>query len=171
MGALGCLAMVLAGGWFLGLFGIGANEPEVVREARQYLNITSVFYFLLGLLFVYRNVLQGMGKNTMPTVSAGAEIAVRLFATFAFAEWWGSAGICLVNPLCWVAAVAMLVIGYFLAIRDTRFDEAAGYESVVVNYAGQAKFGSLAESVPSASVRIKLEGKQPDGVKSSVRIM
>ena len=172
MGVLGCAAMILAGRWLLSLFGIDANEPDVVREAQQYLNITSGFYFMLGLLFVFRNILQGMGKNTMPMASAAAEIAVRIVGTFGFAKWWGFLGICLVNPLTWAAAVAMLVIGYFMAMRDLRFDERAGYESVVLNYDAQAKFGSLSESVPSASVRIKLEQPTPqEQTSSSVRIL
>ncbi|MDR0361923.1 MAG: MATE family efflux transporter [Planctomycetota bacterium] len=169
MGAFGCLVMILCGVRVLGLFGIGANEPEVVREARQYLNTVSVLYFLLGFLFVFRNVLQGMGKNTMPIVASGAEIVVRLFASFVFADWWGTAGVCFVNPLCWGVSVLILLTGYFLAIRNAHFDEVPGYESVAVNYVGQAKFGSPTESAPSASVRIKLEEKRSDGTRSSVR--
>ncbi len=171
MSVFGCLVMIFSGAWFLGLFGIGANEPEVLRVARQYLNTVSMLYFLLGFLFVFRNVLQGMGKNTMPITASCAEILVRLIVASAFAEWWGTAGICLVNPLCWSVSVLILATGYFLAMRNVHFDEAPGYGTVIVNYDGQAKFGSLAEGVPSASVRIKLEGKQSEGTKSSVRIL
>lgn len=172
LGALGCLFMTVAGRWVVGLFGIGGDEPQVIAEAVQYLRIVSFFYFLLGFLFVFRNILQGMGKNTMPMASAGVEIAVRIFATFTFAQWWGFSGVCLVNPLCWLGAVAMLVTGYFKAMRDATFDERPGYESVVLNYDAQAKFGSIANSVPSASVRIKLEPKSgDDDRKSSVRFL
>lgn len=174
MGFLGWLGMVVAGQWLLGLFGIGEAEPGVVREAMQYLTITSMFYFVLGLLFVFRNILQGMGKNTMPMASAGAEIVVRIFATFAFADWWGFAGLCMVNPITWVGAVTMLLIGYFMAIRDIRFDERPNYESVVLNYDAQAKFGSLTDSVPSASVRIQIEKpeeRKKDDASGSVRFL
>ncbi len=171
MSAIGCAGMVLFGRWLLSLFGINQNEPDVVREAQLYLNLTSGFYFLLGLLFVFRNVLQGMGKNTMPMVSAASEIVVRIFATFSFAEWWGYAGICLVNPLTWAAAMGCLVAGYFMAMRDARFDERPGYESVVLNYDAQAKFGALTDAVPSASVRIKLEQPPENTKSSSVRFL
>ncbi len=170
MGALGCAAMILIGRWMLGLFGIGDNEPEVVRQAQLYLNVTSGFYFLLGLLFVFRHTLQGMGKNTMPMISAASEVVFRVFATFGFAQWWGFLGICIVNPMCWASAVVILYVGYVLAMRDIRFDQRPGYESVVLNYDGQVKFGSISESVPSASVRIKLDNP-PDDTSSSVRIM
>lgn len=172
MGAIGCAFMFVAGEWVLGLFGIGADEPRVVREAVQYLTIVSIFYFLLGILFVYRNVLQGMGKNTMPTAAAGAEIVVRIFATFTFTDWWGFLGICAVNPLCWLGAVAMLLIGYFKAMRDVRYDQTPGYESVVLHYDAQAKFGSLTDSVPTASVRIQLEKPpKPGAPTDSVRFL
>jgi hypothetical protein len=125
----------------------------------------STLYFLLGLLFVFRNVLQGMGRNTMPIAASGAEVVLRLFTASAFAEWWGTFGVCIVNPICWAASVAILLTGYFLAMRNTRFDDAPGYETVIVNYDG------MTESVPSASVRLRLEGKQTEATKSSVRIL
>ena len=172
MGALGYLGMFIAGRWLLGLFGIGADEPTVIAEARQYLNTTSLFYFVLGLLFVFRNVLQGMGKNTMPTVSAASEVVVRIAALFSFTHWWGFTGVCYVNPLTWIVAVAMLVIGYVSAMKDVRYDMRPGYESVVLNYTAQAKFGAPTDSVPSASVRIKVEQPgAPDARTSSVRFL
>ena len=157
LGIVGCAAMVIAGGWFLELFGIDRREPHVVRDARLYLNLTSMFYFILGFIFVFRNILQGMGKNTMPTASAASEIVVRIIATIAFPHWWGYAGLCLVNPATWIAAAGLLIAGYYMAMRDSRVEVRPGYESVVLNYDAQAKFGSLSENVPSASVRIKVE--------------
>lgn len=168
----GCLLMVLTGRWLLSLFGIGQNEPEVVREAVQYLNTTSLAYFLLGLLFVFRNLLQGMGKNLMPTMSAAVEVVVRIAATFTFVQWWGFWGVCIVNPVTWAGAVAMLVAGYFLAMRDIHREAPPSYESVVLNYDSQAKFGSPMENVPSASVRLTIEkpAKRDDN-SGSVRIL
>lgn len=172
MGFLGWVGMFFFGRWFLSLFGIGSSEPTVVANAAQYLNLTSLFYFVLGLLFVFRNILQGMGKNTMPMVAAGSEVVVRMFATFAFVGWWSFTGLCLVNPLTWMGAVSLLLAGYFMAMRDLRFDERPGYESVVLHYDAQAKFGALSNSVPSASVRIKLDKPdRDDPSRSSVRFL
>ncbi len=172
MSFIGCLLIVVLGRWFLSLFGIGENEPQVVSEAVQYLNTTSLAYFLLGLLFVFRNILQGMGKNTMPTVSAATEVVVRIIATFTFLKWWGFWGVCIVNPVTWVGAVAMLLIGYFMAMRDIRREAPPNFESVILNYEAQAKFAPPMESVASASVRIILD--HPENQKSnseSVRIL
>lgn len=172
MSFAGCLLMVATGSWLLSLFGIGDNEPGVVREAVQYLNTTSLAYFLLGLLFVFRNLLQGMGKNTMPMASAGVEVVARIVATFTFVKWWGFWGVCLVNPVTWVGAVAMLIAGYFLAMRDIHREAPRHFESVVLTYDAQAKFGSPTENVPTASVRLTPahSGRQRD-TESSVRIL
>ncbi len=170
MSFAGCLLMVLSGGWFLELFGIGENEPGVVLRAREYLNTVSALYFLLGLLFVFRNALQGMGRNVVPLLAAGTEIVLRLFTAPLFAGWWGASGICYVNPLCWAVAVAVLLTGYGLAIRRAGAGGAAAepeYGSVVVSYGGQPTLASAT----SASARIRLE-KRPEGTtKSSVRIL
>lgn len=170
MSVAGCLLMVAAGRWLLSLFGINFNEPDVVREAVLYLNTTSIAYFLLGLLFVFRNILQGMGKNSMPMASSGAEVAVRIAATFTFVEWWGFWGVCLVNPIAWLGAVALLVAGYIQAMRHIPGEVSRTYESVVLNYDAQTKFGSPMESVPSAAVEIAIpepekHGPGPDSVR------
>ncbi len=171
-GALGWVVMVTAGGWFLGLFGLGANEPEVVREARLYLSTASIFYFFLGILFVFRNTLQGMGKNTMPMLASGIEILVRVFVTFPIVARWGFLGLCFINPTCWFGAVVVLVTGYYLAMRNLRFDERPGFESVVMNYSNQGKFGPGTEAAPTASVRIKQDTIiRKKGSSESVRFL
>ncbi len=167
MSVFGCLLMMASGGWFLALFGIGESEPEVVRQAREYLNTVSALYFLLGLLFVFRNALQGMGRNVLPILSAGAEVTMRLFAAPCFAAWWGPSGICYVNPLCWAASLILLAAGYVHAIRCVRFEEEPEYGTVVANYPNQPTLGSA----PSASARIRLEKQPEGGTKSSVRIL
>ncbi len=167
MSVFGCLLMLLSGGWFLGLFGIGEAEPGVVRQAREYLNTVSALYFLLGLLFVFRNVLQGMGRNAVPILAAAGEVTMRLIAAPCFAAWWGPSGICYVNPLCWGSSLTILFVGYVLAMRNVRFDEALEYESVVANYGGPPPPGSPT----SASARIRLEKRPEGGTKSSVRIL
>ncbi|MCD8352673.1 MAG: MATE family efflux transporter [Planctomycetaceae bacterium] len=171
MSLAGCLTMILTGRWLLSLFGIGLNEPDVVREAVLYLNTTSLFYFMLGLLFVLRNLLQGMGKNVMPTAAAGAEVVVRVVATFTFLNWWGFWGVCIVNPVAWTGAVAMLTIGYFQAARDFRRHGPPTYESVILNYDAQAKFGAPMENVPMASVRLTAPPQVRNGDKESIRFL
>ena len=166
----GCILMITAGRWLLGLFGIGENEPHVVREARMYLNTTSLFYIILGLLFVFRNALQGMGRTRIPLAASGVDIVVRTAMTFAFVGWWGFQGLCFVSPLTWFCAGVLLFWGYVVAMRRIGFDKRPTAESVVLNYDAQAKFGNITENVPSATVEVEM----PAGTRStsdSVRIL
>ncbi|MCC8190014.1 MAG: MATE family efflux transporter [Planctomycetes bacterium] len=173
VGAAGWLLMTLCSRRLLAMFGIDHTEPGVVAEATAYLGITSLFYFLLGILFILRNALQGLGKTTYPIMAASSEIVVRIIFTFGLARWWGFVGICVVNPVTWLVALSLLLVGYVKAMRTLHAEPRPGYESVVLNYDAQAKFGSLSESVPSASVRIKLENPPDAGSTSqeSVRIL
>jgi putative MATE family efflux protein len=172
MSVAGCALMIATGRFLLSQFGIDESEPGVVRDAVLYLNTTSLFYFVLGILFVLRNILQGMGKNTMPMASAAVEVAARIVATFTIVEWWGFWGVCVVNPATWVGAVAMLVIGYVRAMRDIRREAPGNFESVVLHYDAQAKFAPPMESVPSASVRLLVRaGETPGAKQGSVRLL
>lgn len=45
---------------------VGEADPTVFTQAQTYLNLVSVFYFLLGCVFVYRNTIQGMGRGHGP---------------------------------------------------------------------------------------------------------
>ena len=167
---LGCVLMITAGRWLLGLFGIGANEPHVVSEARMYLNTTSLFYIILGLLFVFRNALQGMGKNRIPLAASAVDIVVRTAMTFTFVEWWGFRGLCFVSPLTWLYAALLLFFGYVAAMRRVGSGKRPTSESVVLNYDAQAKFGNITENVPSVSVEVEMEG-EGNRPRDSVRIL
>ncbi len=170
MGIAGCALILVAGRWFLALFGIdGAAEPDVVRDALLYLDAVSLFYFLLGILFVFRNFLQGMGRTRMPLAAAGAEVAVRIAATFTIVEWWGFWGVCVVGPVTWAGSVSLLLWGAFRAFRAMGREPAPAYESVVVQSVGH---GAPVGSAPSASVRLKIgEGASAAAKRPSVRIL
>ena len=56
------------------------GETAVIAASVQFLNIEAVFILALGVLFVYRNALQGLGNAVMPLISGGVELAMRLAA-------------------------------------------------------------------------------------------
>ena len=61
--------------WF-----VDPGEAAVIAASVQFLNIEAVFILALGVLFVYRNALQGLGNAVMPLISGGVELAMRLAA-------------------------------------------------------------------------------------------
>ena len=45
---------------------IGTATKEIINIAHSYLLISTIFYFFLGQIFIYRNALQGMGETVFP---------------------------------------------------------------------------------------------------------
>lgn len=63
--------VILFGGFLVGLF-LKEYDAEVIAIGRQYLNTLSVFFCALGalgLLYLYRNALQGLGEGLMPMLA------------------------------------------------------------------------------------------------------
>ena len=98
-------------GWFMDV-----PDPEVLNLAQQYLNIIMVFFFFLGLLLIYRNILQGMGSVMAPLFSGIAELIMRTLAAFTLGHTLGYIGICLAGPAAWIAAAVVLYIGYKISL-------------------------------------------------------
>lgn len=113
---------LLFGGQLTGLF-VNDNATEVIVAAKEYLYITSVFYPFLFLIFVYRNVLQSMGKGFMPLMAGVFELVTRTIAAYALPMVMGYAGICLAGPLAWISAAVPLLIAYLVIIRRFKLVE------------------------------------------------
>lgn len=111
-----CAIFILTCGEFVvGLFMDVKNE-EVIRLAMQYLHIIIIFFFFLGLLLIYRNILQGMGSVIAPLFSGIAELIMRAVAAFKLGEILGYTGICLAAPAAWISAAIVLYIGYKISL-------------------------------------------------------
>lgn len=94
------------------------GHDQVRQIALSYLNISIVFYFFLGQIFIYRNALQGLGKPTMPLISSIVELGVRSFAAIYLASHFGFIGICWASPIAWIGASTVLFFGYRYAIHQ-----------------------------------------------------
>lgn len=116
----GALLSLLLGGWLTQLF-VSGSEPELISEviekSQTYLNIMACFIIILGQLFIYRNVLQGIGKGFVPLMAGVAELLMRGFVAFVVASAFGYLGVCFANPAAWIGATVPLAIKYFLEIR------------------------------------------------------
>lgn len=111
-----CAVFVLTlGETVVNLFMDVKNE-EVTRLAMQYLHIIIIFFFFLGLLLIYRNILQGMGNVMAPLFSGIAELIMRALAAFKLGEIMGYTGICLATPAAWISAAIVLYVGYKISL-------------------------------------------------------
>ncbi len=98
--------------WF-----ITERNDEMIAMANEYLRIISVFFIFLGLLFIFRNVLQGMGSVMAPLSSGIAELIARTVCAFVFGYYFGYTGICYTSAVAWLAAALVLFIGYKISLK------------------------------------------------------
>lgn len=110
------LVMHFWGAEIVGLF-IGKGNADVIKIAHDYLWISTLFYFFLGQIFIFRNALQGMGRPLIPLTSSFAELMVRSFAAVYLAVKYSYFGIFYAGPIAWVSAAIVVALGYFINIR------------------------------------------------------
>lgn len=96
---------------------IGSATKEIIDIAHSYLLISTIFYFFLGQIFIYRNALQGMGETVFPLLACIAELLVRSFAAVYLAVKFGYIGMFYSGPIAWVSASSIMFFGYFGSIK------------------------------------------------------
>ena len=96
---------------------IGSATDQIIDIAHKYLLVSTVFYFFLGQIFIYRNALQGMGEVKFPLLASVAELIMRSFAAVYLAMRFGYVGMFYSGPIAWVSASAILFFGYLHSIK------------------------------------------------------
>lgn len=113
--ALGAL-LVAFGAPLVRLF-VGEGSDDVVDMAALMLVINGTTYWVLGVLFVVRGALQGLGDAMIPTLTGVVELIMRVGAAIVLGAAFGYVGVVWSNPLAWVGAVVLLVPAYVHAHR------------------------------------------------------
>lgn len=113
-------------GTYTSLFLSDSNNNERVRfYASTYMIIDSSLYFLLGLLFIGRNYLQGLGKALYPFLAGVLELIARVM----IAEFMplivdknnpysdkAFVSVCFSDSLAWLFAFLILMVGIYIYI-------------------------------------------------------
>lgn len=108
--------LVLFSKYFVMLF-IENPSAEIIGYTQEVLNYSAVFMIFLGFIFVYRNVLQGMGESFVPMMAGFYELAARSVVAFILPKFIGFTGICLADPIAWIAAAVPLMFTYYSKIK------------------------------------------------------
>ncbi len=114
--ALG-LTVVLLKPMMMLFFGADADITAYLPYAKTYTCLSGIFYIPLGLIFVYRNAMQGLGMGLLPMMGglveffariACAVIAmnVKIFAVAAFCD-----------PAAWICAGIYFVVAYSISMK------------------------------------------------------
>ena len=111
------IVLVLFGKYFVLMF-LESPDQTVIGYATQCLNIAAIFFIPLGLIFIYRNALQGIGDSFIPMMAGVYELAARALVAFTLPNFIGYLGICLADPVAWIFACVPLAYTYFKRIKN-----------------------------------------------------
>lgn len=119
------VVLSLSGGAITTLFvSSEQTSPEELKEiiglSVKYLRLNAVFYPVLGVLFILRNALQGMGYSILPMMAGVSELVARSLVVFVFVSSYGYMAACLASPVAWIFADVLLVTTYFLKMRSLK---------------------------------------------------
>lgn len=108
------------------------NIELVYGYAKTYITICGLFFIPLGMIFIYRNALQGCGYGFMPMMGGVVELVSRSGAAFVAAKFLSYEGVCFANASAWLTAGIFLWIAYRVLIKrmvsEKALKEKAGTE-------------------------------------------
>ena len=110
-----CVAQLL--GPYISLLFISGNEASVIDLAQQYINVGSYFYFILSVLFLFRNSIQGLGYSSVAMFAGVFELIARAIMGFGFVNTLGFNAACVANPVAWIAADVFLIPAFFVIFK------------------------------------------------------
>ena len=119
---LAAALLVFLGKWFVTLF-IDNPTAEIFAYAQEVFNYSAAFYIPLGLIFIYRNALQGIGESFVPMMAGVYELVARAIVAFTLPQFIEFTGICLSDPLAWIAAAVPLAYTYYKKIKQLTKEE------------------------------------------------
>lgn len=106
-------------------------DGEVLQLARIYFQIVVSFYFALGTMFIYRNVMQSVGLPLLPLIAAIIELLGRVVGAMVLPQYIGYKGVCLSSPLAWLGACIILIPAYYIWRRQHRLKVAVSQKPSV----------------------------------------
>lgn len=115
--SVGVAAVLGCGAYFFGaeILTIYTKEPDVVACGVEILSITTVPYFLCGIMDLFPGALRGMGYSSVPMIlSVIGTVGMRILWIFAFFPYHRSLYFLFISyPASWLATIVMQVICYY----------------------------------------------------------
>lgn len=99
---------------------VGATNETTMNSIEAYFKMTALFYVFLGVLFVLRYSLQGMGRTIAPTISGLVEMSIRTVMPLVFVGAIGFPAIAYSHPVAWFSTMIILIIATYLFIKGDR---------------------------------------------------
>lgn len=103
--------------FMIGLF-VSGDITEVLGYAETYMRICGCFFIPLGMIFIFRNAMQGCGYSFLPMLGGVVELVCRATVAFAAAYYQSYVGVCLGNASAWLMTGIFLLIAYQFVMRN-----------------------------------------------------
>ena len=94
------------------------NENETIALSAEYLKICGFTLILLNLLFIYRNVVQGMGYPLVPMLSGIAEMVIRIPAIILLMPHIGFRATAYAEVFAWIGALTLNLVAYIVYSKE-----------------------------------------------------
>lgn len=111
--------VLIATPYLLRLF-IKEDFDIVLPYAAQYMNVIVGFFFPLGLIFIYRNAMQGAGYTFLPTFGGVIELVSRCVVAAIAANTMSFMGVCFANSFTWFITAVFLGISYYVLMGKAK---------------------------------------------------
>lgn len=122
--SVGVSAVLGVGAYVFGtqVLGIYTSEPEVIRCGLEILSITTVPYFLCGIMDLIPGALRGMGRSAVPMVlSVIGTVGTRVLWIYVFFPHHRSLYFLFISyPGSWIATILMQVACYYFVRKQCR---------------------------------------------------
>lgn len=89
----------------------GLDDQYIIDTACKYTHFNFPFYFVLGIIFVFRHSLQSVKMKLMPTLSSFIELVGKIIVSFKLAPIMGYKAIIISEPLSWLFMAPVLIWG------------------------------------------------------------
>ena len=111
----GVLLLVLP--YVVRLFVTAEEVAEVYPYVLTYERLCGAFFIPLGLIFVFRHVLQGCGFGILPMLGGVVELCCRAVVAYLATKSGSYFGVCMANVSAWTGAALFFIILYLLLMR------------------------------------------------------
>ena len=92
-------------------------ENVVYEWVFRYITTQSCFYYVLYILMMFRQCLQGLGYSVLTIFGGVTELVMRFFAAVILAENFGFAGACFSNPCAWMGGAIFFAVSYLIVMK------------------------------------------------------
>lgn len=99
---------------------VSADELTAIENIRLFVLNYSKCFFILSLLYVFRNTLQGLGYSALAMLAGIMELIARIYVVIFLIPKVGFIAVVFASPIAWVFALCFLIPAYFIVIKKLK---------------------------------------------------